>query len=142
MSETRIRALYETRLQTFADANDFKVAFENSKADPTKLANSDGVYLTAFLLPADTGSEDLAGDHNGHVGVFQINVNTKVGVGPGIAYRTADLLRASFTNNLRLTNADDGFVVQIVSPLSIGPGIKGASVYTVPTSFRYRADDI
>lgn len=139
MSDASIRMLYESRLQTWAETQGYPVAYQNTKFDPATQA-VDGLWLAAFLIPANTTSQTLDGSDEIFAGVFQISVNVKQGIGSAVVERIVGGLKALFTNNLRLTNASN-FSVQIVTPISAAPSIQGASQYVVPTSFRYQAID-
>lgn len=135
MSQKTIRKLYEQRLATWAAAKPISVAWQNAPFTPPA-----GAYLRAFLLPADTDSQDLAGDHRAYTGVFQVSIVAPAGQGSAAAETLAEELAALFPNNLPLSNGEFG--VQIVSPCSAGPAIQDGNRYTVPVWFRYRADTI
>lgn len=134
MSNRLIRSLYEQRLAAWAAARSLPVAWQNVQFRPP----ASGIYLRAFLLPADTDSLDLEGAHRVYTGVFQISIVTPNGQGSGTAEQLAADLDAEFPNNLRLTSG--AFTVQIISPCSQGPSIPGDTHYIVPVSFTYRAD--
>ncbi|WKN20810.1 DUF4128 domain-containing protein [Azotobacter vinelandii] len=134
MSTKLIRSLYEQRLAAWASARSLPVAWQNVKFAPP----ASGIYLRAFLLPADTDSLDLEGAHRLYTGVFQISIVAPSGQGSGTAEQLAADLDAEFPLNLRLTSG--AFAVQIVSPCSQGPVIQGDTHYMLPVWFRYRAD--
>lgn len=134
MSHKLIRAAYEGRLKTWADARSpaLSVARENSPfTEPA------GLYLRAFLLPADTDAPDLAGELRVYRGLFQINVVAPLNKGAGEAMGVADELAALFVVNARLTNT---ITVQQVTPCRIAPALQDATRYVLPVSFAYRAD--
>ena len=58
MSQADVRALIEARLADWASQNDLPVAYENVAFDPPA-----GEFLKFNLLPARTGSDDMAGAH-------------------------------------------------------------------------------
>lgn len=133
MSNKLIRSLYEQRLSAWAAARSLLVAWQNVPFTPPA-----GIYLRAFLLPADTDSLDLEGAHRLYTGVFQISVVAPNGQGNGAAEQLSADLGAEFPNALRLTSG--AFAVQIVAPCSQGPTIQGDTHHTIPVWFRYRAD--
>lgn len=134
MSQKLIRSLYEQRLATWAATKSLQVAWQNIKFTPPP-----GAHLRAFLLPARTDSQDLAGTHRAYLGVFQVSIMAPHDLGPGAAETLADEIAALFPLNLRLTSS---LTVQIVTPCSQGPSIPGDTHYVVPMSFGYRADTI
>ena len=136
MSQKRIRAIYEGRLKTWADARSpvLRIAFENVPFTP---ANGE-TYIKAFVFPAMSVNLDLAGASTTYRGVFQASVCVPINNGSGAASGIADELAALFVPNTLLT---DGVVtVQQVTPASIAPALQGESEYIVPVSFTYRAD--
>lgn len=135
MSLKRIRAAYEGRLAAWAAARSpaLTVAYENA---PFTVPS--GVYLRAFVLPADTVSDDLAGVLTTYRGIFQVSVIAPINTGPGAALGIADELAALFLANARLTVS--GLTVQQITPCSIAPALQDATSYIVPVSFQFRAD--
>lgn len=111
------------------------MAYENAPFTPPA-----GVYLRAYLLPAKTTADDLAGAHRAFRGVFQVSIHAPINQGPGVAAGIADEIAAQFPVNLRLTQS--GVTVQVVSPASIAPALQEGDRYIVPVSFQYRADTI
>ena len=138
MSTNAVRAILEGRLATWAAGQSpaLRVAFENVPFTPA----SGETYLAAYTLPADTRSQDLKGDHRAYVGVFQVSVVAPKGAGSGGALAIANNLNSLFPVNGRYTAS--GFTVQVMSPASAAQGIPSDNSYTVPVSFRYRADTI
>ncbi|MBD1589787.1 phage tail terminator-like protein [Pseudomonas typographi] len=137
MSDTLIRAAFETRLTAWAGARNPKlpIAYE----DVTFTPPADGsTYLQAFLMPARTDSEDLEGALTSFRGVFQVNIVTKAGSGRGAASAIADELRALFPNNLGL--AWGALTVYVRSPLATAAALAGDTTTTLPVSLQYRAD--
>lgn len=137
MSDKIIRSLFEGRLKTWATARvpALPIAYEDIPFTPP----ADGSpYLRAFLLPANTTSEDLEGKHTAYRGVFQVSVVTKAGIGRGAAESIADELAALFPNNLAMTKTT--FTVFVRSPMSTAQAQQGDTTTTLPLSFTYRAD--
>lgn len=137
MSNRLCRQAIEARLSTWAAARTpaLPIAWQN-----VKFTEPAGIYLRAFLLPADTGSDDLAGSHRLYRGVYQINVCAPINAGPGAAEGIAAELATLFPNNLRLPVT--GLTLQVISPVSAGPSGQPEDRYVLPVSFRYRADTI
>ncbi|AKJ28840.1 DUF4128 domain-containing protein [Caldimonas brevitalea] len=137
MSQALIRQAFETRLKTWADAQApaIPIAWQNVTMTPPA-----GRYLRAFLLPASTGSDDLAGEHRVFRGLFQVTVVTPIGTGPGQAEQLAGQLDLLFPLTEPL--AVGGLLVYLTSPMSAGPAIQEPDRYAVPVSAGYRADTI
>jgi hypothetical protein len=137
-----IRQLIESRLQTWAESNDIPVAFQKKNFTPPPLTNPDAyTHIRCFLLPASTGSNDLAGAHRVYRGVFAMNIITAKGGGAARGGTVSRMLNDLFSLNLRLS-ATDGFTVQIVTPVSEFQLIEGDTDDTLPTSFQYEAHEI
>jgi hypothetical protein len=139
MSESIIRAAYEGRLKAWAAARVPALPIEYQNVSFTPPADG-SPYLRCFLLPGRTDSEDLAGVHKAFVGVFQISIVTKAGVGQGMAEGIAAELAALFPNNLPLTRS--GLTVYVRTPCSTASPVQGDTTSTTPVSFSYRADSI
>lgn len=136
MSQKKCRQAYEGRLATWAAARSpaLRIQYENVPFTPV----TGETYLKAYLLPATTTSEDLAGDLTTYRGVFQVSVVAPINAGPGVANGIADEIAAQFYTNLTLTLT--GFMVQQITPCSVAPALQDESHYIVPVSFEYRAD--
>jgi len=136
MSHKIIRSLLEGRLKTWAAARSptLRIAYQNVAFTPT----ASETYLRAFLLPAGTSSNDLAGAHRLYTGVFQITIVTPSGGGSGAAEGLVDELAALFPLNDLLTKT--GFVTQVMTPVEPGPMQQEDTVLTLPVSFQYRSD--
>lgn len=138
MSQLLVKSILESRLNTWASTRNppLRVAWQNVPFSPAQ----GETYLRAFLLPAETLSQDLAGSHRGYIGVFQVSIVCPISEGAGEAYTIAGELNTQFPMNGRYTSS--GVTVQIVSPVSIGPALQDESIFTVPAFFNYRADVI
>ncbi|MCF9000472.1 phage tail terminator-like protein [Pseudomonas syringae] len=134
MSHRIIRSLFETLLTTWAAARSLRIAYQGVSFTP----EPDKTYLSAFTLPAGTGTNTLGGDHRVYTGVFQVNVVTPAGNGTGEAEGLVDDIAALFPAYLRLKQ--DAFEVLVLTPVEPGPPIIGDSTLTVSASFQYRAD--
>lgn len=137
MSQKLIRAALESRLATWAAAHSpvLQVAWQNAPFTPPT-----STYLRAHLLPADTDSRDLKGDHRQYLGVFQVSICAPAGTGPAAVETIVAELETLFPVNLRLTSG--AITVTTTSPVSAGPGMNEPGLYVVPTSFRYRSDAV
>lgn len=136
MSHKIIRSLLEARLKAWADARTpaLRVAYQNVAFTP----NNGETYLRAFLLPAGTDSNDLAGAHRLYTGVFQITIVTPAGNGPAGAETIADELAALYPLNDRLVR--NGLTALIMTPVEPGPELTEDTAFALPVSFQYRAD--
>lgn len=138
MSNASVRAALESRLATWAAARSpaLAVVWENVPANPAQ----GQIYLRAFLLPADTQSDDLQGVHRARLGVFQVSIALPIGQGPGAAMGIADELDALFPVNGRYTSGS--VTTQIITPASPSSGFQDEASFIVPVSIGYRADTI
>lgn len=136
MSHKTIRSLFEARLADWAILKKpaLRIAFQNVSFTPA--ANE--TYLRAFLMPAGTGSDDLAGEHRVYSGLFQITIVTPAGGGSGAGEGLADELAALFPLNTRLSR--DDLTVLVMAPVEPGPQQQEDTSFSLPVSFQYRAD--
>jgi hypothetical protein len=134
MSTKAIRALYEARLKTWADAHApvLKIAFENVTF--TKPAT--GIYLRAFTLPNPTDSRFMEATDRVYMGVFQVSIVSPINTGPGAAESIVAELEALFPLNLDLTST---LKVTTISPVAAAPAIQEPDAFVIPVSFSYRA---
>jgi hypothetical protein len=136
MSHAIIASIYEAKLIAWSRSRTepVKVVFENVQYDP-----ADGeTYLRAFMLPGDTASSTLAGDHRAFIGVYQVSIVAPANTGKTKTNPLVAELTALFPLYARDTKA--GVTVVTMSPVDPGPGIPDAPTFTVPVSFEYRAD--
>lgn len=138
MSNTLIRQLFESRLNTWAKARNpvLRVEFQDVAFTPA----AGETYLRCFLLPATTSSEDLQGVHKAYRGVWQVSIVKPAGGGLGAAGGIEDELVALFPNNLQLTSG--AFKVFVRSPMSAATPLVDALNTTIPVSCAYRGDTI
>lgn len=136
MSHAIIASIYETKLIAWskARAEPIKVVFENVQYDPAE----GETYLRAFLLPGDTASSTLAGDHRAFIGVYQVSIVAPAGTGKARTNPLVAELTALFPLYARDTK--EGVTVVTMSPVDPGPSMSDPPTYTVPVSFEYRAD--
>lgn len=136
MSHKIIRSLLEARLKAWAAARTpaLRIAYQNVAFTPS----NDEIYLRAFLIPAGTDSNDLAGAHRLYTGVFQITIVTPTGNGPSGAETIADELAILYPLNDRLVR--NGLTALIMTPVEPGPELTEDTAFALPVSFQYRAD--
>lgn len=132
-----IRYALESRLKTWADAQSpaIPVAWQNVPFTPPVTR-----YLRAFLLPAETVTQTLDGDHRRYTGVFQVSILVPVGNGPGAGETIAEAIEALYPADLVL--GDTSFDLYIVSPMSVYPSLQDSDWYTIPVSCQYRVDTV
>lgn len=134
MSHLIIRRLLESRLSVWAKTKGLPVAYQNAPFTPP----TSGLYLRAFALPAVTDSTDLAGHNRQFIGLFQVNIVIPAAAGTGAGEQLIGELATLFPLFDTLSQGD--LKVKIMTPIDQGPEIQGDTDYTVPASFRYRAD--
>lgn len=136
MSHAIIASIYEAKLIAWSKARTepIKVVFENVQYDPADAET----YLRAFMLPGDTASSTLAGDHRAFIGVYQVSIVVPANTGKTKTNPLVAELAVLFPLYARDTKA--GVTVITMSPVDLGPGIPDPLTYTVPVSFEYRAD--
>lgn len=134
MSVARIRAAFESRLATWAASKVLPVVWQNVGA-----GNMTGDHLRAFLLPAQTLSMDIAGEHRGYRGVFQVSIFTRPNIGANRAESLARELDELFPVALRMLSA--GLTVQVMTPMASRPSIVETDWYSVPVDCRYEAHE-
>ena len=135
MSQQRIRAAFESRLATWAASKALPVVWQNVGA-----GNMTGDHLRAYLLPAQTLSMDIAGEHRGYRGVFQVSIFTKPGIGANRAESLARELDELFPVANRMLSA--GVTVQIMTPMATRPAVSETDWFHLPVDCRYAADEV
>ena len=136
MSHAIIASIYEAKLIAWnaARPEKLKIVFENTAYTPA----AGETYLRAFMIPGDTASNTLGGDHRLFTGVFQVSIIAPAGTGKTKTNQVAAELVSLFPLYTRDTKGE--ITVVTMSPVDLGPGITGDSTYTVPVSFSYRCD--
>lgn len=134
MSIPTIRAALESRLKTWADAQNppIKISFQGVgfQKPATK-------FLECMLLPNMAMSRDLAASHERHLGFFQINCWAPVGSGMGQAESLAENVKSLFPVIPKTGT------VSVESPPKIDNAILDSSgnwvIVPVIISYRYEA---
>lgn len=134
MSQARVRNAFESRLAAWAASKALPVVWQNVGA-----GNMTGDHLRAYLLPAQTLSMDLAGEHRGYRGVFQVSIFTRPNIGVNRAESLARELDDLFPVALRMLSA--GLTVQVMTPMASRPSIVETDWYSVPVDCRYGAEE-
>jgi hypothetical protein len=136
MSHRIIRSLFEARLSTWAKARTpvLRIAYQNVSFTPA----SNETYLRAFIIPAGTDSNDLAGAHRLFTGLFQVTIVTPSGVGTGAGETLADQIAALYPLNDALNK--DAITVLVITPVEPGPEQQDDTTCELPVSFQYRCD--
>lgn len=134
MTQKRIRAAFEGKLNTWAQAQNLPVIWQNT-AQPIPA----GQHLRVFLLPAETRIGDLAGKARSYRGLFQITIYALPQTGPSAAETLAPELDTLFPPFVNMTSG--GLNVQVVTPMSAHPAIVDTDWYSVPVDCRYRAEE-
>lgn len=136
MMQSQIRAALEVRLDAFAKEEGLLVAWEGRAFKPI----AGQPYLRAFVMPASSDSNDLAGQHRLYRGVFQVDLVMMSGTGMGDIERKAAQIIAHFPKNLRLLVGNQ--FVQLISVMSLGPGLIHEGDLVLPLTSYYRMDVI
>ena len=134
MSQTIIRASFETTLKTWADTQSLSVARENKPFTPI----NGTTYLRAFLLPIPTASEDLAREHRRYGGIFQVSIALPLGTSTASGESIVSGLATLFNPSTPITRS--GVRTYILEPMSAAPAITEPDRYVIPCSLTYRAD--
>lgn len=137
MSLLQIRGAFQGRLSTWATDRTpaLPIAWQNVPFTPGTYP-----YLRAFLMPAETDSLDLAGEHRAYTGIFQVNIISETNKGTLLVEEIAAELEALFPLNERIVVA--GGEVLIYTPMSLGPALPDGGTFTLPVWCRYRMDTI
>lgn len=133
MSQARIRAAFESRLAEWAKLKALPVIWQNAKT-----AIPQGSHLRAFLLPAQTLGLDVAGNHRGWRGLFQVSIFSKPGIGSQWAESLAGELDELFPHGSAIDY--HGLPVRIIAPVTIRAAVQETDWYSVPVDVRYAAD--
>lgn len=134
MSHSRVRALFNTALLSYATPKNIRVATDNVKFTP----NTNETYLAAHLIPADTFTMTLSGDHKSFIGIYQIKVVTGSAISTAVSDNITEELQDVFLVDKLFTK--DGFTVQVNSPIHSVEGKAQEGSWVVPCYFEYRAD--
>jgi len=134
MSHARVRTLFSAALANFAQQKNMKVSYDNVK-------EGFGVedHIESHIIPADTFSDTLSGDHKAFIGMYQMTIVTEYGTGQLKTEGLVTELQTIFLVNKMFTDAS-GFSVQVTSPIHTPEGKQVDGQWRVPCYFDYRAD--
>lgn len=94
--------------------------------------------MRAFLLPAETRSDDVPGETRTYLGLFQVSICVPAGASPIPAEQLVAELETLFPMALRL--AASGMTINVTKPPSAGSSMPETGLYVTPVSIQYRAD--
>lgn len=135
MSIVAIRSNLETRLKTWADSKSpvLPVSFEGMTFEKP---SDYSPWIECFLIPSGTFNRDISVNHSTQVGVFQINVWIKAGIGTGLAGSIADEICSLFVPGVSVSG------LNIESTPFIGSAIEPTTGWTVlPVRVLYRQEN-
>lgn len=133
MSYTIVRSFFNTAMTAWASAQSpvVLIAKENSGFTPP----SSGSWAETFLMPAATLTATIRADRFREVGIFQINLYTKAGIGTALQ----DTLVQSLINAFPLVPTG---VVSIESQpyaTKIDQNLAGWAVVAISVNYRYES---
>lgn len=138
MSHGRVRRLFSSALaQWSADRTQpIPISYDNVKS---KFEGDAEDHIETHLIPADTFSDTLGGDHKAFIGLFQMKIVMTYGSGLITTEDVVEELQNLFKINQVFTD-DTGFTVQVISPIVVPEGKQIGGQWNVPCYFSYRAD--
>lgn len=141
MSHAKVRKIFAAALAEYAALKGLKVSYDNVKE---KFDDNDEDHIKSHLIPADTFTDTLGGDHKAFIGMFQMTIVTKYGTGYLLTEEIIEELQNVFkVYKDFLEDENDpinSFRVQVTSPIKNPEGKQNASQWVVPAYFEYRAD--
>lgn len=137
MSHARVRTLFSAALANYAQQKGLEVSYDN-----VKIEFVGDTYIRSHIIPSDTFSDTLSGDHKGYTGMFQMTIVTKYGTGLLTMESIANDLQNIFLVNKMFTDGKVPipFNVQVTSPLIVPEGKQSGVAWESPCYFEYRAD--
>lgn len=151
MSHGTIRKLLNKALLEYTDTTGIPVYLDNVRSFDKNGSPIDppttGDYLKAHCIPADTYDDSLSGDHMVYIGIYQVTIVTKYGVGSLQSENIAKAIQNVFYRNRRIVDPADTnpivenrFTVQVTSPVVVPEGRQQGVQWVLPIHFEYRAD--
>lgn len=138
MSNSVIRAYFETRLKTWADAQSpaVPVAFQNAPFTRPTLGSATNVWLECFVVPNITLNTELSGTRSTKYGIFQVNCWSQQGKGMKTVEAVVDAIVDLFPMVPKGTVSVEGTpTIKAAIPDSAG-------WVAVPVVIKYRYEDI
>lgn len=136
MSHELIKRLYESELEKFAKTKtpQIPISYFNVKFDPVV----DETYIRSHITPVLSETITLSGDHEMFIGIYQMAIIVKFGIGTALANNLAAELKEIFKVNRVIEG--NGLKVQQITPLRVEDAFLDDTVLILPTSFNYRCD--
>ena len=134
MSHGRIRKIFSAVVAEYATQKDIPVSYDN-----VSFKSGDVDHIETHLIPADTFSDTLGGDHKAFIGMYQMTLVVQYNTGLLKAEQIAEELQNIFQINEMFTDGL-GFSVQVTSPITIPEGKQVGVQWRVPCYFEYRSD--
>ena len=111
------------------------VAWPKSFPNVGFMPPNDGNYLKVSFQPNETETYSHKDGPYRYLGLYQITITTKSGMGEIEAVRQASLVARHFEYLTQLTTPSG--VVKVTSRPSVRPGIQGKNTYEIPVTIRY-----
>lgn len=137
MSNRTIRTAFESRLATWADKR-YAVSFVNVPFVPPQLDGKPAAYLSSFFIPNRTENDDLERKLCRFEGLYQVTAVLPQNAGVQEAESIELAMQALFPTARPMSQ--NGLLIFITSPMSLGPYLQRPDALEVPISCQYRAD--
>lgn len=134
MSHGLIRKTFSAALATYAAQKNIPVSYDNVKG----MFDTED-HIEAHLIPSDTFSDTLGGDHKAFIGMYQMTIVVQYNTGYLKVESIVEELQNIFQINKMFTDVS-GFSVQVVSPIKTPEGKQVGVQWRVPCYFEYRSD--
>ncbi len=132
MSDALIRRALESALDSWAQANDVGVQWQNVVLDPEP-----DTYIRAFLLPAPTAVPDVECQGRSYAGIWQLSMVLQQGVGMAQVHTWLASLASVYAPSAPLVAGS--VTVRCLTPLSPAAPINEPGRFVVPCSLSYQA---
>lgn len=133
MSQGRIRKIFSAKVAEYSVLKNILVSYDNVKH------KFDANHIETHLIPSDTFSDTLGGDHKAFLGMYQMTIVVQYNSGLLVAEEIIEDLQNIFKINQMFTD-ESGFSVQVISPIKVPEGKQFGAQWRVPCYFEYRAD--
>lgn len=133
MSHGRIRRIFSALISEYAIQKNIPVSFDNVKG------SFDVDHIETHLIPSDTFSDTLSGDHKAFVGMYQMTIVVQYNTGLLKAEEITEELQNIFGIN-EVFSDTSGFSVQVISPIKVPEGKQDGVQWRLPCYFEYRSD--
>lgn len=134
MSHGRIRTIFSALLAEYSVQKNIPVSFDNVKSQFDSVD-----HIETHLIPSDTFSDTLGGDHKAFIGMYQMTLVVQYNTGYLKAEQMVEELQDIFAVNEMFTDTS-GFSVQVISPIKTPEGKQVGLQWRVPCYFEYRSD--